>query len=49
MSHVGKNLVALMLEKAGLELIELRVDVPARKFVGAVKDTSRNSSGRPRS
>jgi 5-methyltetrahydrofolate--homocysteine methyltransferase len=48
MFHIGKNFVAMMLEKAGLEVIELGVDVPARKFVGAVKDSSRNSSGRLR-
>jgi len=34
---IGKNLVALMIESAGFELIDLGVDVPAEKFVEAVK------------
>ena len=34
---IGKNLVALMIESAGFEIIDLGVDVPAEKFVEAVK------------
>ncbi len=34
---IGKNLVALMVESAGFEVIDLGVDVPAEKFVEAVK------------
>jgi 5-methyltetrahydrofolate--homocysteine methyltransferase len=35
---IGKNLVAMMLEGAGFEIIDLGVDVPAEKFVEAVKE-----------
>jgi len=34
---IGKNLVALMIESAGFEVIDLGVDVPAEKFVEAIK------------
>ena len=34
---IGKNLVALMVESAGFEVIDLGVDVPADKFVEAIK------------
>ena len=34
---IGKNLVALMIESAGFEVIDLGVDVAAEKFVEAVK------------
>lgn len=34
---IGKNLVAMMIESAGFEVIDLGVDVPAEKFVEAVK------------
>ncbi|HHU22354.1 MAG TPA: cobalamin-binding protein [Clostridiales bacterium] len=34
---IGKNLVALMVESAGFEVIDLGVDVPAQKFVEAIK------------
>lgn len=34
---IGKNLVAMMIESAGFEIIDLGVDVPAEKFVEAVK------------
>jgi 5-methyltetrahydrofolate--homocysteine methyltransferase len=33
---IGKNLVALMLEGAGFEVIDLGVDVPPEKFVEAI-------------
>jgi len=34
---IGKNLVALMIESAGFEVVDLGVDVPPEKFVEAVK------------
>ena len=34
---IGKNLVALMVESAGFTVIDLGVDVPAEKFVEAIK------------
>ena len=34
---IGKNLVALMIESAGFEIIDLGVDVPAERFVEAIK------------
>ncbi|MGI5936930.1 MAG: corrinoid protein [Oscillospiraceae bacterium] len=34
---IGKNLVALMVESAGFEVIDLGVDVLAEKFVDAIK------------
>ncbi len=34
---IGKNLVGMMLEGAGFEVIDLGVDVAADKFVGAIK------------
>ena len=34
---IGKNLVAMMVESAGFEVIDLGVDVPAENFVEAVK------------
>ncbi len=35
---IGKNLVAMMFESAGFEVIDLGVDVPVEKFVGAYED-----------
>ena len=35
---IGKNLVALMVESAGFEVIDLGVDVPPAKFVEAIKE-----------
>lgn len=35
---IGKNLVAMMLESAGFEVIDLGVDVPVQKFLEAVED-----------
>ena len=35
---IGKNLVAMMLEGAGFEVIDLGIDVPAEKFVAAVME-----------
>lgn len=37
MHDIGKNLVGMMLEGAGFEVIDLGTDVPADQFVGAVK------------
>lgn len=34
---IGKNLVAMMLESAGFKIIDLGVDVPAEKFINAIK------------
>ncbi len=34
---IGKNLVAMMIESAGFEVIDLGVDVPAEKFVETYK------------
>lgn len=34
---IGKNLVSMMLEGAGFEIIDLGTDVPAEKFVAAVR------------
>lgn len=34
---IGKNLVAMMIEAAGFEVIDLGVDVPAAKFVEALQ------------
>jgi 5-methyltetrahydrofolate--homocysteine methyltransferase len=35
---IGKNLVAMMLEGAGFEIIDLGTDVPSEKFVDAVRE-----------
>ena len=35
---IGKNLVAMMVESAGFKLVDLGVDVPATKFVDAIRD-----------
>jgi len=35
---IGKNLVAMMMEGRGFEVIDLGVDVPPQKFVEAVRD-----------
>lgn len=35
---IGKNLVAMMIESAGFEIVDLGVDVSKEKFVKAVKD-----------
>lgn len=39
---IGKNLVSMMLEGSGFEIIDLGTDVPAEKFVEAVKEQSAN-------
>ena len=35
---IGKNLVAMMIESAGFEVIDLGVDVPVEKFVSAASE-----------
>lgn len=35
---IGKNLVAMMLQGAGFEIVDLGVDVAPERFVGAVKE-----------
>jgi len=35
---IGKNLVGMMLKGGGFEVVDLGIDVPAEKFVEAVKD-----------
>ena len=35
---IGKNLVAMMIESAGFEVIDLGVDVPVEKFIVAAKE-----------
>jgi 5-methyltetrahydrofolate--homocysteine methyltransferase len=35
---IGKNLVAMMLEGSGFEIVDLGVDVPPERFVQAVRD-----------
>ena len=35
---IGKNLVAMMIESAGFEVIDLGVDVPAEKFIQALEE-----------
>ncbi|MFZ7121328.1 MAG: cobalamin-dependent protein [Eubacteriaceae bacterium] len=35
---IGKNLVSMMIESAGFNMVDLGVDVPAAKFVDAIKE-----------
>jgi methanogenic corrinoid protein MtbC1 len=42
---IGKNLVGMMIEGAGWEVIDLGVDVNAEKFVAALKDKPGSSIG----
>jgi len=37
---IGKNLVVMMLESAGFDMVDLGVDVPAERFVEAVKENN---------
>ncbi len=37
---IGKNLVAMMLEGAGFEIVDLGTDVAPEKFVAAVRETN---------
>jgi len=42
---IGKNLVSMMMEGAGFEVVNLGTDVPADKFVEAVKEKNANIIG----
>ena len=42
---IGKNLVGMMLEGAGYEVVDLGVDVSAEQFAGAVKEHNANMVG----
>ncbi|MBI5031034.1 MAG: corrinoid protein [Chloroflexi bacterium] len=42
---IGKNLVAMMLEGAGFEVVDLGVDVSPQKFVDAIKEHQPNFVG----
>jgi 5-methyltetrahydrofolate--homocysteine methyltransferase len=37
---IGKNLVSMMLEGAGFEIVDLGTDVPPEKFIAAIKENS---------
>lgn len=37
---IGKNLVAMMIESAGFTVVDLGVDVPADKFINAIKENN---------
>jgi len=37
---IGKNLVAVMIESCGFEVIDLGADVPVDKFIAAIKENS---------
>ncbi len=37
---IGKNLVIMMLESSGFDMVDLGVDVPAEKFVDAIKENN---------
>ena len=37
---IGKNLVIMMLESSGFDMVDLGVDVPAEKFVEAIKENN---------
>jgi 5-methyltetrahydrofolate--homocysteine methyltransferase len=39
---IGKNLVAMMMEGAGFEIVDLGTDVPASEFVAAVTENDAN-------
>ena len=42
---IGKNLVGMMFEGAGFEVIDLGIDVPPEKFVQAAKENKANAIG----
>jgi methylmalonyl-CoA mutase cobalamin-binding domain/chain len=42
---IGKNIVITLLRGSGFEVIDLGVDVPAEKFVSALKETSAKALG----
>jgi 5-methyltetrahydrofolate--homocysteine methyltransferase len=43
--EIGKNLVGIMMEGAGLQVIDLGIDVPSEKFVEAVRTNQPNVLG----
>jgi len=42
---IGKNLVGMMLEGSGFEVVDLGTDVPSQKFVDAVRENKANIVG----
>jgi len=42
---IGKNLVAMMLEGAGFEIVDLGTDVSPEKFIAAIKENGANLIG----
>jgi 5-methyltetrahydrofolate--homocysteine methyltransferase len=42
---IGKNLVGMLMEGAGFQVIDLGIDVPSEKFVAAVKSNQSNLLG----
>jgi 5-methyltetrahydrofolate--homocysteine methyltransferase len=42
---IGKNLVGIMLEGAGFEVVDLGVDVPPEKFIEAARDNNADIIG----
>ena len=42
---IGKNLVGIMLEAAGFEIIDIGINVPANKFVEAAKENNISIAG----
>lgn len=42
---IGKNLVGMMLEGAGFEIVDVGIDVPAEKFIQAAKEKGANLIG----
>jgi len=42
---IGKNLVAMLMEGAGFEVVDLGIDVPSEKFIQAAKETGANVIG----
>ena len=46
---IGKNLVGMLMEGAGFQVIDLGIDVPSEKFVEAVKIAKTQPPGTLRS
>ena len=42
---IGKNMVVLLLDVSGYEVVDLGIDVAAEKFVGAIRETGSNIVG----
>jgi 5-methyltetrahydrofolate--homocysteine methyltransferase len=42
---IGKNLVSMMMEGAGFQVIDLGIDVPPEKFIQAVKENKADIMG----